>query len=371
MTARNRPSGYMPTLDGWRAISICLVVLHHIRISVPVHILGPFLVKLGEYGASGVNVFFAISGVLICGRLLQEEKNHGSISWRNFYTRRAFRILPPALLYLLTIAVLSPLLGVTRLEWFSSLFFFRNYVYLASHPPAHWFTGHFWSLAVEEHFYLILPVILVLFPKRRVWVLGALTCAIAAWRIWLVRHTTGDLGFRSDTVLDGLFLAAMVAIAANSNRYGAYLRRFTTPLVSVALVGVYVTLLFINVPFNLVLRGTVLPLLLLSTSLHPEGIAGRILELAPLRWVGRLSYSLYLWQQLFFCGRWWQGVLPLGVLQQWPLNLVGLFVCAVISYYLLERPMIRLGHRIASSGVPGRAVDQDNATETPVAQLVP
>ena len=362
MKVANKLSGYMPTLDGWRAISIILVVLHHSRVSVAIPVIGPLLEQLSLNGGSGVWIFFAISGILICGRMLQEEQKHGRISLRNFYIRRAFRILPPALLYLVTLAALSPFLHVAKLELLSSMFFFRNYV-LAGLPPAYWFTAHFWSLAVEEHFYLLLPGILVFFPKRRVWVLCTLACVVIAWRSWLAHYSNLDLGYRTDTVLDALLIAAVLAIAASNDRYAVYLRRFLTPLSLVFLAAMYVALLYIKVPLNLVLRGMILPLLLLSTSQRPENLIGRILESAPLRWIGRLSYSLYLWQQLFFCDKWWQGALPLGVLQQWPLKLVGLLGCASISYYALERPMMRLGHRIASSGVPGRVVDQ-----APIAQ---
>jgi peptidoglycan/LPS O-acetylase OafA/YrhL len=356
MKVPNRLSGYMPTLDGWRAISIILVLLRHSRVSAAIPVIGPFLWQVSEHGAIGVYVFFAISGVLICGRMLQEEQKHGRISLGNFYIRRAFRILPPALLYLLTLAVLSPIPGVTRLELVSALFFFRNYVLVAL-PPAYWFTGHFWSLAVEEHFYLLLPGILFFFPKRRAWVLGALTLAVFAWRSWLAHTTSLDLGSRTDTVLDALLIPALITIAANNDRYAVHLRRFLKPSFSAVLLAIFLALLFIKVPFNLVLRATILPLLLLGTSQHPENLVGRILESAPLRWIGRLSYSLYLWQQLFFCDQFWSGALPLGMLQQWPMKLVGLIGCASISYYVLERPMVRLGHRLASSGVPGRNVD--------------
>jgi peptidoglycan/LPS O-acetylase OafA/YrhL len=361
--APNKLSGYMPTLDGWRAISIILVVLHHSRVSTALPGIGPFIGKLSEYGGSGVWIFFAISGILICGRMLQEERKHGRISLRNFYIRRAFRILPPALLYLVVLAALSPFLHVAKLELLSSMFFFRNYV-LAAQPPAYWFTAHCWSLAVEEHFYLLLPGILVFFPKRRVWVLGVLTFMVMAWRFWLQHNTEVDVGYRTDTVLDALLIPALLAIAANSDRYGPYLRRLLKPLFLLVLVAMYAALFNTRIPFNL----AILPLVLLGTSQNPENIVGRILESAPLRWIGRLSYSLYLWQQLFFCDKWWSGAPPLGVLQQWPLKLVGLLACACISYYALERPMMRLGHRIASSGVPGREVDQASAALPRIAQ---
>ncbi|HME06661.1 MAG TPA: hypothetical protein VKG25_06405 [Bryobacteraceae bacterium] len=93
-----------------------------------------------------------------------------------------------------------------------------------------------------------------------------------------------------------------------------------------------------------------IPLVLLGTVLY-SGIASRVLELPPIRWVGRLSYSLYLWQQLFFTGHYFA---PLGVWQKLPLNWVLLFGCAAASYYWIERPLMRLGHRFAPPATPGR-----------------
>ena len=193
--------------------------------------------------------------------------------------------------------------------------------------------------------------------------LGVLTFAVMAWRFWLQHNTNIDVGYRTDTVLDALLIPALLAIVVNSDRYGPSLRRLLTPLCSLVLAAMYIVLSRTRIPFNL----AILPLVLLGTSQHPENLVGRILESAPLRWIGRLSYSLYLWQQLFFCDKWWNGPLPLGALQQWPLKLVGLLACASMSYYFLERPMMRLGHRIASSGVPGRDVDQASGAPPPIA----
>ena len=290
--------------------------------------------------------------MLFCGRMLREEQKHGHILLRDFYFRRAFRILPPALLYLLTLAVLSPILKVTKHELVSALFFFRNYA-LTGGVQALWFTVHFWSLAVEEHFYLLLPAIMVLFPKRRVWVLGALTICVVAWR-WWAHQVQFDEGYRTDTIIDALLIAALLAIAANSDHYAGYLRRLLSPLASLLLLTMYAALIYIKIPFHLVVQSVIVPLVLLGTSQNSHNLLGRFLEWAPLCWVGRLPYILYLWQQLFFCDKELLGPLPLGVLENWPLKLVGLVGCSAISYYTLERPMMRLGHRIASSGIPGR-----------------
>jgi peptidoglycan/LPS O-acetylase OafA/YrhL len=113
---------YLPSLDGWRAVAILSVILYHST-----------LLKAGffntswfwRYGNRGVDVFFAISGLLITTKLLEEEKATATISLRAFYMRRAFRILPPALLFLFTIALLGSAgkIPVSGGEIFSALFF--------------------------------------------------------------------------------------------------------------------------------------------------------------------------------------------------------------------------------------------------------
>jgi peptidoglycan/LPS O-acetylase OafA/YrhL len=152
-----KQSTYIPTLDGWRALSIGLVILHHSQVQYRAPILGPLLQSLARVGEVGVELFFAISGLLICSRLLNEESRVGHISVNAFYLRRFFRILPAAIFYLLVIAVLASLhvIPVFPLDWFAALFFFRNYAmlfeYLGHSPlPLHWYTGHFWSLSMEE-----------------------------------------------------------------------------------------------------------------------------------------------------------------------------------------------------------------------------
>jgi peptidoglycan/LPS O-acetylase OafA/YrhL len=89
----------------------------------------------------------------------------------------------------------------------------------------------------------------------------------------------------------------------------------------------------------------VVPLILAGTVLHPASFVSRCLEWAPIRWVGRLSYSLYLWQQLFLTHT--NATLP--VVQTWPFNVFAAFVFSAASYYLVEEPMIRVGHRIAGA----------------------
>jgi peptidoglycan/LPS O-acetylase OafA/YrhL len=352
-----KPSAYLPTLDGWRALSIGLVILHHSQIQITTPIIGPLLQSLSKFGEVGVELFFAISGLLICSRLLEEESRFGQISLRGFYLRRVFRILPPALFYLLVIAVLaaSHVVPVSPADWFASLFFFRNYLmvveYLRHSPlPLHWYTGHFWSLSMEEHFYLVLPTVLVAFKKTRRWVLAGMAISVAVWRMVLVHvmHHEYQFNFRTDTHADALLIPAAIALVLYPLTRKQAARKYI-PAWSFAMFLVMELLLLTNrVPCFFTLQAIVLPMLILSTVLHPNTVQGRILESGPLRWIGWISYSLYLWQQLFFGVNFVGSPPGLFLLRQPPVNLVALLACAVLSYYAIEKPFIRMGHKLAT-----------------------
>ena len=358
-----KPSTYIPTLDGWRALSIGLVIMHHSQIQSNVPILGPLLQSLAHFGEVGVEFFFAISGLLICTKLLEEESRIGQISVRGFYVRRFFRILPAAIFYLLVIAILAALhvTPVFPADWFASLFFFRNYLmlleYLNHSPlPLHWYTGHFWSLSMEEHFYLVLPAVLVTFKRTRRWVLAGMAVSVTLWRMVLshVIHHDYQFNFRTDTHVDALLIPALIALALYPLTRNEIARRHIPAWSFPLLAAIELFLLNARVPFFFTLQAIVLPLLILSTALHPHTVQARILEIKPLRWIGWISYSLYLWQQLFF-GVNFAGSPPgLALLRKPPINLLALLVCAIFSHYVIEKPCIRLGHRLASTTISRR-----------------
>jgi peptidoglycan/LPS O-acetylase OafA/YrhL len=353
-----KPSAYLPTLDGWRAFSIGLVVLHHSQIHLNVPVIGSLLQSLANVGEVGVELFFAISGLLICTRLLEEESSAGQISVKAFYLRRVFRILPAAIFYLLVIAILAAchLIPVFPLDWFAALFFFRNYVMLFeflnhSALPLHWYTGHFWSLSMEEHFYLALPAVLVAFKKTRRWVLVGTALSIALWRIVLARviHHDYQFNFRTDTHVDALLIPALIALALYPLTRNETAKRCIPTWSFPIFLVMELLLLTTRVPCFFTLQAIVLPLLILSTTLHPNTVQGRILESRPLCWIGWISYSLYLWQQLFFGVNFVGSPPGLVLLRKAPFNLVALLLCATFSYYAIEKPFIRLGHKLASA----------------------
>ena len=150
------------------------------------------------HGTFGVDLFFGISGLLICGRLLDENEKTGGISLRSFYIRRVIQDSPactciPCGSRLLSIA---GFIVVSPREWLSSLFFSRNYIVIP--PGTGWYTGHFWSLAVEEHFYLIWPAALLTLGASRArrftpW----LANAVASGEWWTTFVSTDKSGLAS------------------------------------------------------------------------------------------------------------------------------------------------------------------------------
>ena len=133
------PKRNIPTLDGWRALAILLVTFCHAAMSIWSD--DPKIVAMTQFGALGVDVFFALSGLLITKLLLEEHKRTGGINLKAFYIRRCFRVLIPCYCYVAFVFLFS--LYRNRLELLSSVLFFRNYLSAAYEGP---YTRHLWSL---------------------------------------------------------------------------------------------------------------------------------------------------------------------------------------------------------------------------------
>jgi peptidoglycan/LPS O-acetylase OafA/YrhL len=339
-------SGYIPTLDGWRAIAILLVLVDHtiFRIFQP---YGWTLV-----GGHGVEIFFILSGHLITGKLLED----GSL--RKFYTRRAFRILPILFAYLLVASLLGFVLHripLLRSEVVSSALFVRNYfVYLtATSTGLGWFTGHLWSLAIEEQFYLIWPLVLLSVgkgtPRRQAL---AVTLLFGFWTtIYVLVHVArllhlGGWAWIPHLNYTGLVVGCLLRIAFSDARTAKTITRVFAgrSTIAVTVLSIYIAALHAgSTLFDPLFCG----LAVAATLVEPNAWVGRVLEFPVLRWIGRLSYSLYIWQQLFLA--FGETLRPFGFFSRFPINLASLLVVSCLSYYLLERPMMRLGHSLATA----------------------
>ncbi len=359
----SRSRGYLPTLDGWRAIAIMLVMIAHVANGLWLSVEpqpDPLWFRLTRYGAKGVDLFFGISGFLICSRLLEEHETRGRISLRGFYIRRFARILPPyyAFLVVVTVIGLAGLIHTNGGQLLTSLLFVRNY-YAIGHD-AGWYTWHLWSLAVEEHFYLLWPGLLVLWsPARARSRVVVLALAVAAWRVVefrlrLLEHVLPGISFyfrtdiRLDALLWGCWMALLLRGPAWRDRVTAMLRGSGWIAAVMALIAV----IAFSPPLALLWQSILIPVVLAGTTLNPDTPIGRLLEAAPLRWIGRISYSLYLWQEVFLVPTGERG--QLGLTQSLPFNIACTFAVAAASYYLIERPMIKLGHRLAPPTTEGR-----------------
>jgi peptidoglycan/LPS O-acetylase OafA/YrhL len=320
------PSNRIPSLDGLRAVSISLVVAGHwaeLRYHSDV---------AGAFANLGVRIFFIISGYLITTLLLKEYRRTSTIRLREFYVRRSYRILPAAMAFMLPVFVIFR----HELRWYhaaAAVFYLVNFDF--GHP---WFLGHLWSLSVEEQFYFLWPGVMKRWHRHRVAILLGVIALAPLYRVGchLLRlHGRADETFPA--VADILAIGCLAAIVAPRlpKVKAAWALAMILP---VALVPVYAGVLRFHVTAVLLL--VLWPMMHLSIAgllLHVVEKPYWILNVRPAVGLGKISYSLYLWQQLFAFGthaRPWYFVCFAVVL-----------ACA--SYYLVEQPMLRLRERKA------------------------
>ena len=349
-------------IDGWRGLSVLMVLVGHLNVSR----LGkegrgiPFQRMLNEpfdwfaflanaalritywLPDTGVQIFFVISGYLITSLLLREEDLCGKISIPAFYVRRFFRIVPAYAVFLLVALALGQSgaisLGHTDVST-AAAFLCNTTVHLCS-----WGVAHTWTLAVEEQFYLGWPFLFVLFGSR--YRVAGLIVTIA---FLLTLSAVGWL--RVDGWIDNSISFATIGIGALYATSKLAQRFVSTHAKSVALLlagGLILARPFLSkVPGYELLLPFVIGFVFFG-SLQPGNWLGLTLSWKPLRNVGLISYSLYLWQQLFTFPL---QTYPEGSWLSFPLLAFGL---AAVSFLCIERPMIKLGHVL--SDVVGRGV---------------
>jgi len=324
------------SLDGLRAVSISMVVVGHLlaRSLARSDTRWPekYLGWLSHYGAFGVEVFFVISGLLITMLLLKERKKTGTISLRDFYIRRAYRILPAAYTVTLIIAVVWHN-RVSLWDVLGSVFYVQNF-----NPKASWSLGHMWSLAVEEQFYLLWPFLLDRFFRYRYRIVIAAMAAAPFFRGFC-----GYMGWHHaeaswfPCAMDALATGCLLALLVKEKhiKWAAFDGWFLPVLAGTLAICQF------SYPHGLQ------PLVMLS--LQNFGIAFCIqqcirkeywiLNQKPIMWIGVLSYSIYLCQEPFF------QIHRANIFERFPLNLVCVMAAAIACHYLVEKPFLRLRER--------------------------
>jgi peptidoglycan/LPS O-acetylase OafA/YrhL len=323
-------SGRIPSLDGWRGIAILLVLIDHLEGYLTNHYRWPW----ADTGQHGVTIFFVLSGFLITSKLIENPADLGK-----FYTRRFFRLMPAAWAYLAVLLFLSLMTKVSFItlpELRQCLLFYRNYGEFNLSVCA-----HFWSLSLEEQFYLVWPAILLLSGIRRSrWIAagGAIACAIYRWIFWAHYNQRGP-NFQTQVRADALLIGCLTALLLSDHHFVPYARRWSKALSLPALATlVYCVVRFHRLPT--LAENIAIAVLITACVVNPTWVVARTISFRPLAWLGVVSYSIYVWQELFMH-------LGTGI---GTTHLVSIFVVmpvfAVASYYGLERPCIRLGHRL-------------------------
>jgi peptidoglycan/LPS O-acetylase OafA/YrhL len=341
-----RDDTYRPALDGIRAIAVSSVVAYHFGWGA---LPGGFL---------GVDVFFVLSGYLITSILLSEHAKRGTISMSGFYTRRLRRLFPALALVILAVSVdtarnASPIvLGDRFRDMIAALFYYANWHFIASDQS--YFAGltgasplrHTWSLSIEEQFYFVWPLLLLLLLST----------------VGIRRRGRLALGLGVATLLSALAMAVTFDPAAPSRAYYGSDGRAQQLLVGVLLavglhalpktlraarawavisVGSLLSLLYIMHRLHdtsskyyyggALVTAVVTAVLVAAVERHPEGPVGRLLSVPPVVWVGKVSYGIYLWHWPVLL--WVDGALA---------RIATTLAVSALSFYVVERP-IRTG----------------------------
>jgi peptidoglycan/LPS O-acetylase OafA/YrhL len=332
------------SLDGLRAVSIVAVVLGHLTgtVGFPA-VLTPILMGPLDFAHQGVRVFFVISGFLITGLLLDEEDRTGRARLGQFYLRRTARIVPAYATYLAVIAILTlaGIVSVSGWDFFHAATWTMNY-----HEGAAWEVGHLWSLSVEEQFYLLWPLTLVLAGRKRAALIAFAVVCVVPFIRYAGYASHQHVGYTFQTAADALALGCLLSLWRG--RLPTHLvRGWLAPVLMVAatVVGTvfYRTAMLTQDSISTLAAAA----LVLWSVEHPASAWGRFLNSRPLVTIGTLSYSLYLWQQLFINRQ--------NPMWSFPVNLLMTVGCAIVSYRLIEQPARQWGRRGIRLAAPHRA----------------
>lgn len=333
----------IPSLNGLRALSIFLVIMCHANMRD--HFLGSrSLFSIFTDGSFGVAVFFVISGFLITSLLLKEEEKDGRISIKRFYFRRALRILPAYYVVLLVYAILQwmSVLHISRVSWITAL----TYTTVFYHDG--WETAHFWSLSTEEIFYLAWPFIFAISRSARTTFSFLVILYFPVLRWVTAVFPSVEMGsLAGDAIMWGcVFALWQEEILGFLNRAFSQCRALIfLPFLTIFLLKLADNMHSNNHAFRILntsLGTTVgsvadfcIGVIILISIHFTRNFWFAFLNFRWINQIGILSYSLYLWQQIFFAR-------SIGIFSVFPLNILCMFIAAFISYRLIERPFLLL-----------------------------
>ena len=353
---------HVPALDGLRGIAVLTVMLYHLTYLVP------SLSSVVKGGFLGVDIFFVLSGFLITSILIREYERDGQISLRNFYLRRFFRLVPAFWTFLIFIYFFAELLlppaQAELIYSHHNLFFAFSYLMNWHSAFGTEMTGnlnHSWSLAIEEQFYIIWSLALFAafarkFERKQIFLLTSISIlALIGWRLFRAMDGTSPrvLYYSTDTRIDALLIGCVAAMIYSwrllpKRFYAGWqfsllaLSSLATTLVMIASFKHTDSLLYYG-PISIFAIAAAVLILWLMT--REKSFPKTLLELSPLRWVGKISYGLYLWHYAFYeFGKQLFESVELQIAVG-----VGLaFFVSCASFYLIEEPFLRLKDKFSS-----------------------
>ena len=340
-------------LDGLRALAVLLVVAGHALLRLGFDPASAAVFTIVGNANLGVRIFFVLSGFLITSLLLEEKVNTGRISFRGFYLRRARRILPAFVAYLVVVTALAAagLVQVSAQQLVAAATFTWNYLSTWGRDlptGGSWYLGHLWTLSLEEQFYALWPLVVAFLSIRGQW--RAAIGVIALWPVFRVAsyfafpESRGyiNMFFHTgvDSIVWGSFFALVVrfkpaALLALCKRRdvaaaAALVLFVASPLLSARFHGAWA--LPIGFSLDAALSGVFIVCVMQQPLLQAA------FSWAPLVRIGWASYSIYLWQQLFLAPSWAGGIqLPLLV------SLPLLFAAGFASWRFIEGAFVKIG----------------------------
>lgn len=388
----NNKSKYLPSIDSLRALAVLAVIIYHVDVN---YLPGGFL---------GVDLFFVLSGYLISSLIIKEYKKTGSLNLHNFYIRRARRLLP-AVYFMITVVLVvmvmfnGVLLKKSHLDAIFGYIYSSNWWYIfhkldyfdsfGSQSPF----KHLWSLAIEEQFYMIFPLLFLLVNGKKKTedgsyklnrnflyiILGVILVSLIAHIILFDINNISRIYFGTDTRAFSLLVGVVGAILYPMDKLNTKItpqENLVYSVVSLISIAALITIMIYTSEYNTWLyRGgfllvAILGIIIIISSGKQHTVMAKLLSFKPVVFIGKISYSLYLWH------------FPVLVLTT-PVSEIGkpniffvvlrvilTFILAIISYALVETPIRKLGFKNYVSIIYKKIVKKSKKTKKIVASIV-
>ena len=387
----NNKSKYLPSIDSLRALAVLAVIIYHVDVN---YLPGGFL---------GVDLFFVLSGYLISSLIIKEYKKTGSLNLYNFYIRRARRLLP-AVYFMITVGIVvmvmfnGVLLKKSHLDAIFGYIYSSNWWYIfhkldyfdsfGSQSPF----KHLWSLAIEEQFYMIFPLLFLLINRKKkdkdgfyklnrnflYVILGVILVSLIAHIILFDINNISRIYFGTDTRAFSLLVGVVGAILYPMDKLNTKItpqENLVYSVVSLISIAALITIMIYTSEYNTWLyRGgfllvAILGIIIIISSGKQHTVMAKLLSFKPVVFIGKISYSLYLWH------------FPVLVLTT-PVSEIGkpniffvvlrvilTFILAIISYALVETPIRKLGFKNYVSIIYKKIVKKSKKTKKIVASI--